>query len=93
MDSNDTALKDKLKVLSFNDKTLRGVFDVEYQDSQIGPYREVAILSSLVARWSTTQWVPAIGAWACHIFVDSQGAADYGRDLWGLPAEGPNPLS
>jgi hypothetical protein len=27
-----------------------------------------------------------MGAWASHIFVDSQAAADYGREYWGLPA-------
>lgn len=75
-------LQSPLTLLSVGGYTLGGIFCVEYEDSPIGPYREVAILSSLVAR------VPAIaiGAWASHIFVDSQDAADYGRDYWGLPA-------
>lgn len=49
----------------------------------MGPYREVAVLSGLVGRGQDL----SIGAWASHIFVDSEEAAFYGRKHWGLPAE------
>lgn len=71
---------DDLFLISLGGYTLGGVFCVEYCDSPIGPYREVASLSSLVARRS------GIGAWASHIVVDSVDAAQYGKDYWGLPA-------
>lgn len=61
--------------------TLGGVFCVEYTDSPIGPYREVAILSSLVGN------LGGMGAWASHIFVNNEQAAQYGQAFWGLPAE------
>ena len=61
--------------------TLGGVFCVEYTDSPVGPYREVAILSSLVGN------LGGIGAWASHIFVNNEQAAQYGQAFWGLPAE------
>ena len=75
--------------------TLGGVFTVEYTSSPIGPYREVAVLSSLVARLPSIRLSKQqtlsfdfgeIGAWASHIFVDSHDAAKYGRQNWGLPA-------
>ena len=75
--------------------TLGGVFTVEYTSSPIGPYREVAVLSSLVARFPSIRKSKrrkfsfdfgGIGAWASHIFVDSHDAAKYGRQHWGLPA-------
>lgn len=71
-----------LTLLSFFGWTLGGVFCVEYSDSPIGPYREVAILSSLVVdrRWN-------LGAWASHIYVDSKEAVKYGQRFWGLPAK------
>mmetsp|Transcript_14136 Transcript_14136/g.30168 ORF Transcript_14136/g.30168 Transcript_14136/m.30168 type:complete len:357 (+) Transcript_14136:66-1136(+) len=61
--------------------TLGGIFVVEYTDTPIGPYREVAFLCGLVGRLS------GIGAWASHIVVDSEDAALYGERFWGLPAE------
>jgi hypothetical protein len=74
-----------LTLLSVAGFTLGGIFCIEYNDSPIGAYREVAILSSLVARPSL--WSPSIGAWASHIFVDSEAAAEYGARYWGLPAK------
>ena len=74
-------------MLSVAGYTLGGIFCVEYEDSPIGPYREVAVLSSLVGLAPSPLRFPAIGAWASHIFVDSsQVAVDYGREIWGLPA-------
>ena len=61
--------------------TLGGIFCVEYTESPVGQYREVAFLSGLVGRAS------GIGAWASHIIVDSNDAAHYGEKFWGLPAE------
>ena len=77
-----------LQLLSVGGYTLGGIFCLEYDDSPIGPYREVAILSSLVAQLPSppSVWVPSIGAWASHIFVDSRDAAEYGKEFWGLPA-------
>ena len=52
-----------LTLLSAFGWTLGGCFVVEWTDSPIGPYREVAVLSGLVARGLS------IGAWASHIVV------------------------
>ena len=76
------AMDGSLRLLSFLGWTLGGVFCVEYNNSPVGPYREVAILSSLVADIKSL----SIGAWASHIYVDSLEAARYGEDFWGLPA-------
>jgi hypothetical protein len=46
----------------------------------IGPYREVAVLSGLVARGLS------VGAWASHIVVSTPEAVESGRELFGLPA-------
>ena len=82
-----------LTMVSIGGYTLGGIFCVEYEDSPIGPYREVAALSSLVVRWSCHNnnnglfsWLPAMGAWASHIFVTTESAAQYGQEFWGLPA-------
>jgi len=78
-----TVPDDGIDLLSLNGNTLGGFFAVEYESSPVGPYKEVAVLSSLVAR----QWgLGGIGAWASHIFVDSEAAAEAGKDIWGLPA-------
>ena len=71
---------DGLQLLSAFGYTLGGVFVVEWTKSPLGSYREVAVLSGLVARGWT------IGAWASHIFVSVPAAVDAGRDLFGLPA-------
>ena len=68
-------------LFQFLGMTLGGIFCVEYTNTPIGPYREVAFLSGLVGRRS------GIGAWASHIVVDSEDAAVYGERFWGLPAE------
>lgn len=69
-----------LKLLSLFGWTLGGVFVVDWAESPIGPYREVAVLSGLVARGFS------IGAWASHIVVTTPEAREAGRDLFGLPA-------
>eukprot|EP00466_Bigelowiella_natans_P003107 jgi/Bigna1/70813/fgenesh1_pg.13_\ len=70
----------RLRLLSLFGWTLGGVFVVEWQDSPIGYYREVAVLSGLIARGFE------IGAWASHIVVSSDAAVDTGRRVFGLPA-------
>ena len=47
----------------------------------MGPYREVAVLSGLVARGG------AVGAWASHIVVTTPEAAAGGREIYGLPTD------
>ena len=68
-----------LTLLSLFGWTLGGTFVVEWTDSPIGPYREVAVLSGLVARGFN------IGAWASHIIVTTPDAVDSGREFFGLP--------
>ena len=68
-----------LTLLSLFGWTLGGVFVVDWAESPIGPYREVAVLSGLVARGLS------IGAWASHIVVTTPVAVESGRDLFGLP--------
>mmetsp|Transcript_1175 Transcript_1175/g.2360 ORF Transcript_1175/g.2360 Transcript_1175/m.2360 type:complete len:308 (-) Transcript_1175:101-1024(-) len=68
-----------LTMLSLFGWTLGGLFVVDWTQSPIGPYREVAVLSGLVARDLS------IGAWASHIVVTSADAVESGRDLFGLP--------
>lgn len=84
-----TSTSSPLVLLSAAGCTLGGIFCIEYDDSPIGPYREVAILSSLVAGCRSSAFLPllplSIGAWASHIFVDSNDAAEYGARYWGLP--------
>ena len=70
-----------LTLLSLFGWTLGGVFAVEWADSPLGPYREVAVLSGLVASSDLR-----IGAWASHIIVTSEGAAEAGKAIFGLPA-------
>lgn len=72
-----------INLLSLDGITLGGLFAVEYTNTPVGPYREVAVLSALVT--SRTDLF-SIGAWASHIFVDSKMAATYGQKYWGLPA-------
>ena len=67
-------------LLSLFGWTLGGTFVVEWTDSPVGPYREVAVLSALVVRGGV------FGAWVSHIVVDSPDAMVHGRELWGLPA-------
>ena len=69
-----------LTLLSLFSWTLGGVFVVEWEDSPIGPYQEVAVLSGLVARGLS------IGAWASHIVVTTDDAVVSGRSVFGLPA-------
>ena len=69
-----------LTLLSLFGWTLGGVFVVEWQDSPVGPYQEVAVLSGLVARGLS------IGAWASHIVVTTDAAVLAGRSVFGLPA-------
>jgi hypothetical protein len=71
--------RDGLRLLSFFGWTLGGVFVVDWADSPVGPYREVAVLSGLVARGF------AIGAWASHIVVTTPASVGGGRAVFGLP--------
>ncbi len=71
--------RDGLTLLSFLGWTLGGVFVVDWTESPVGPYREVAVLSGLVARGLS------IGAWASHIVVTTPASVGGGRAVFGLP--------
>ena len=71
--------RDGLTLLSLFGYTLGGVFVVDWTDSPVGPYREVAVLSGLVARGLS------IGAWASHIVVTTPESVGGGRAVFGLP--------
>ena len=71
--------RDGLTLLSLFGYTLGGVFVVDWTDSPVGPYREVAVLSGLVARGLS------IGAWASHIVVTTPRSVGGGRSVFGLP--------
>ena len=77
--------KDNLFLISFGKYTLGGIFCISYDESPIGPYNEIAILSGLVCSAKFPS-VNSIGAWASHILVDSEQAVKYGKQFWGLPA-------
>ena len=70
---------DGLTLLSCFGWTLGGVFVVDWTESPVGPYREVAVLSGLVARGFS------IGAWASHIVVTTPQSEGGGRAVFGLP--------
>jgi len=71
--------RDGLTLLSLFGYTLGGVFVVDWTESPVGPYREVAVLSGLVARGLS------IGAWASHIVVTTPASVGGGRTIFGLP--------
>ena len=71
--------RDGLTLLSLFGYTLGGVFVVDWTESPVGPYREVAVLSGLVARGLS------IGAWASHIVVTTPQSEGGGRAVFGLP--------
>jgi len=71
--------RDGLTLLSILGWTLGGVFVVDWTESPVGPYREVAVLSGLVARGFS------IGAWASHIIVTTPASVGGGRAVFGLP--------
>ena len=71
--------RDGLRLLSLFGWTLGGVFVVDWTESPVGPYREVAVLSGLVARGLS------IGAWASHIVVTTPASVGGGRAVFGLP--------
>lgn len=71
--------RDGVALLSLFGWTLGGVFVVDWRESPVGPYREVAVLSGLVARGG------AVGAWASHVVVTTPEAAAGGREIYGLP--------
>ena len=54
---------------------------MEWTDSPIGPYNEVAVLSALVYNGGR------LGAWASHIVVTTPDAVQAGREVFGLPAQ------
>ena len=66
-------------LLCFFGWTLGGIFVVDWTESPVGPYREVAVLSGLVARGFS------IGAWASHIVVTTPASVGGGRAVFGLP--------
>lgn len=70
----------QIPLLSLFGWTLGGVFIAEWRESPIGPYREVAVLSGLVARGLS------IGAWASDILVTTPQAVESAREEFGLPA-------
>lgn len=63
-------------------RTVGGSFAVEWDRTPFGCYREVGLLSSLVA---SSGDLSAWGGWASHVWVDSDEAAEGGRRIWGLP--------
>ncbi|CAE7611652.1 NDX1 [Symbiodinium sp. CCMP2592] len=65
--------------LSLLGRTIGGSFAIEWDESPWGPYMEVGLLSSLVL--AAGAW----GAWASHVWVDSDEASKGGREVWGLP--------
>lgn len=65
--------------LSLLGRTIGGSFAIEWDDSPWGAYMEVGLLSSLVL--AAGVW----GAWASHVWVDSEEASKGGREVWGLP--------
>ena len=69
-----------MPIISLFGFTLGGVFVVEWTASPVGPYREVAVLSSLVLRGFN------LGAWASHIVVTEDEAMLAARSVFGLPA-------
>eukprot|EP00931_Biecheleriopsis_adriatica_P008907 TRINITY_DN110040_c0_g1_i1.p1 TRINITY_DN110040_c0_g1~~TRINITY_DN110040_c0_g1_i1.p1 ORF type:complete len:291 (+),score=30.68 TRINITY_DN110040_c0_g1_i1:37-909(+) len=77
--SGTQSLPEGVTPLSFLGRTIGGSFAVQWDGSPWGPYMEVGLLSSLVIAAGT--W----GAWASHVWVDSDEAAEGGRRIWGLP--------
>ncbi|KAH8097247.1 hypothetical protein JL720_132 [Aureococcus anophagefferens] len=69
---------DGVALLSLFGWTLGGVFVVDWRESPVGPYREVAVLSGLVARGG------AVGAWASHVVVTTPEAPP-AAEIYGLP--------
>jgi len=65
-------------------RTIGGSFAVEWDSSPWGSYREVGLLSSLVVA------AGSFGAWASHVWVDDDKAAEGGRRTWGLPTSSCN---
>lgn len=57
---------------------------MDWASTPFGQYREVGLLSSLVA--SAIGGSLAWGGWVSHVWVDSDKAAEGGRRIWGLPA-------
>lgn len=79
-------LPKEVRPLSLFGYTVGGSFYVEWGGSPWGAYREVGLLSSLVADRSKNGPVfGPWGGWASHVWVDSAIAAEGGRRLWGLP--------
>ena len=75
-----TPKSDDLRILSLFGWTLGGVFVVDWKDSPVGPYKEVAVLSALVERDFN------LGAWASYIIVTESEACLAAKTLFGLPA-------
>jgi len=75
-------LPSAVRSLGLFGRTVGGSFFVDWDATPLGCYREVGLLSGLVA---PAEGAAAWGAWASHVWVDSDAAAEGGRRLWGLP--------
>jgi len=67
--------------------TVGGSFYVDWDESPFGQYCEVGLLSALVTL-ATGFSFGAWGAWASHVWVDNDDAAEGGRRMFGLPTSG-----
>ena len=65
-------VEERLRLVSLWGWTMGGLFIVDWLESSIGPYREVAVLAGVVVR--EQNWWDGIGAWACHIVVTTDAA-------------------
>ncbi|CAE8646865.1 unnamed protein product [Polarella glacialis] len=74
----------RVNCLNLFGRTIGGSFAVEWDSSPWGSYREVGLLSSLVVA------ACSFGAWASHVWVDDDKAAEGGRRTWGLPTSSCN---
>jgi hypothetical protein len=75
---------DELSVLDLgNDRTPLGVFGVDYRQSDLGTYREVAAVLFVTAAEGGGRGLP--GAWFLGIAVDQTFTRDAGHQIWGFP--------
>jgi len=79
-------LPDGLNVISLFGWTLGGVFVASWDESPLGPYREVVVLPALVWGWSPGKVLPAAGAWPGPLFVSKAAAVEAGAEVFGIGA-------
>lgn len=65
----------------FPGKTLGGLYIASYGNGSSLQYNELILFSALVRSGAR------IGAWISDIYVDSEGSAAGGREIWGLPKQ------